>query len=201
MVGRHADCCPIEATTCTHMHMCTSAMLARSGRRGGGLFDRAVSDNCRMLVEAKSRVCGRHAQSLLRKAREALRMTMSTTWAPRRACELAHGLRQPGPSRKEAAGALSSGEAAGGARRLCRQCGDGDVSNTNSAASRSCHHKEHGQLEHCRARMAVTNTHLPHRTSECRLCAGASPAPSSEKAGGLPGGTILGREKPQDYAR
>ena len=69
MVGGHAVCCPIEATTCTHMHMCTSAMLARSGRRGGGLFDRAVSDNCRMLVEAKSRVCGRHAQSLLRKAR------------------------------------------------------------------------------------------------------------------------------------
>ena len=52
-------------------------------------------------------------------------MTMSTTWAPRRACELAHGLRQPGPSRKEAAGALSSGEAAEGARRLCRQCRDG----------------------------------------------------------------------------
>ena len=44
-------------------------MLARSGRRGGGLFDRAVSDYCRMLVEAKSRVCGRHAQSALRKAR------------------------------------------------------------------------------------------------------------------------------------
>ena len=67
MVGRHADCCPIEATTCTHMHTCTSAMLARSGRRGGGLFDRAVCDYCRMLVEAKRG--GSHAQSALRKAR------------------------------------------------------------------------------------------------------------------------------------
>ena len=67
--GDHGSSVVSEATTCTHMHMCTSAMLARSGRRGGGLFDRAVSDNCRMLVEAKSRVCGRHTQSLLRKAR------------------------------------------------------------------------------------------------------------------------------------
>ena len=51
MVGRHADCCPIEATTCTHMHTCTSAMLARSGRRGGGLFDRTVFEQSRNTVK------------------------------------------------------------------------------------------------------------------------------------------------------
>ena len=74
-------------------------------------------------------------------------MTMSTTWAPRRACELAHGLRQPGPSRKEAAGALSSGEAAGGARRLCRQCRDEDAGPAPSKQGRGTVNPKHGQLE------------------------------------------------------
>ena len=79
-------------------------------------------------------------------------MTMSTTWAPRRACELAHGLRQPGPSRKEAAGALSSGEAAGGARRLCRQCRDGDLIAATCATSDGILHVIKPKLEHWRAR-------------------------------------------------
>ena len=172
---------------------CTRARQRCSRGRGGGAAGSSIAPSpttagCWSRRRAASAAATRRAFCARRG--EALRMTMSTTWAPRRACELAHGLRQPGPSRKEAAGALSSGEAAGGARRLCRQCRDGDVSNTNSAASRSCPDEMHGQLEHSRAREIRTSTHVPHGTSECQLCAGASPAPSSEKAGGLPGGTM-----------
>ena len=42
-----------EATICTHMQTCKSAMLARSGRRGGGLFDRTISETSRKTAMVK----------------------------------------------------------------------------------------------------------------------------------------------------
>ena len=69
MVGRHADCCPIKATTCTHMHARRSAMLARPGRQGGGLFGRTVSEISSETVMSKRDLRQPHTGGLQRRQR------------------------------------------------------------------------------------------------------------------------------------
>jgi hypothetical protein len=59
----------VEATTCTTMHACKSALLARSGRRGSGLCDRTNTEKTRKMVVAK------RERDLRRPARKGLRRT------------------------------------------------------------------------------------------------------------------------------